>query len=153
MNEVPRNDRVRIAKGKLRGSALSWWNYIQGERIQNNKNMISSWEVMKAKIKQQFLHADHEVQFKKLQSLKQREMDVSAYMEEFHRLTLRAKKQEEEPKRVARYLNGLRMNIQEEISLLAPDTLGKCFQLALKVEEKLKRKSEQQQGGRSGRND
>ena len=72
LNEAPKNDRVRIAKGKLRGSSLSCWNYIQGERIQNNKSMISSWEVMKAKIKAQFLPADHEVQlFKKLQSLKQ----------------------------------------------------------------------------------
>ena len=78
---------------------------------------------------------------------------MNAYSEEFHRLTLKAKKQEEELERVARYLNGLRMKIQEEISLLALDTLGKCFQLALKVEEKLKRKSERRQGGRSGRND
>ena len=54
LNEVPKNDRVRIAKGKLRGSALLWWNYIQGERIQNNKSMISSWEVMKAKIRHNF---------------------------------------------------------------------------------------------------
>ena len=80
-------------------------------------------------------------------------MDVNAYIEEFYRITLRAKKQEEEPVIVARYLNGLRINIQEQICLLAQDTLGKCFQLALKVEEKLKRKSEQQQGERSGRNE
>ena len=78
---------------------------------------------------------------------------MNTYTEEFHRLTFRAKKQEEEPERVARYLNGLRMNIQEEINLLALDTLGKCFQLALKVEEELKRKGDQQQGGRSKRND
>lgn len=61
LNEVPKIDKVRIAKGKLRGSALSWWNYVQGERIKNNKNLISSWEVMKAKIKAQFLPVDHEV--------------------------------------------------------------------------------------------
>ena len=64
---------------------------------------------------------------------------MNDYMEEFHKLTLREKKQEEELERVARYLNGLRMSILEEISLLALDTLGKCFQLALKVKEKLKR--------------
>ena len=60
LNAVPKNDRVRIAKGKLRESALSWWNYIQGERLQNNKSMISSWEVMKEKINAQFIRADHE---------------------------------------------------------------------------------------------
>ena len=76
------------------------------------KSLLSSWEVMKEKIRAQFLPADHEMQlFKKLQSLKQREMDMNTYMEEFHRLILRAKKQEEEPERVASYLNGLGMSI------------------------------------------
>ena len=26
LNEVPKNDRVRIARRKLRGSTLSWWS-------------------------------------------------------------------------------------------------------------------------------
>ena len=72
LNDVPKNDIIRITEEKLREFSLLWWNYVQGERIQNNKSMISSWEVMKEKIKAQFLPPNHEVQlFKKLESLKQ----------------------------------------------------------------------------------
>lgn len=47
--------------------------------------------------------------YKKLQNLRQRELDVNAYIEEFHKLSLRSKKKhEEEADKVARYVNGLR---------------------------------------------
>lgn len=84
-------------------------------------------------------------------SLKKREMDVSAYREEFNKLILRARKQEEEVEKVARYLNGLRQNIQDEISMLAPETTYNCFQLSLREQDKIKRKSEFNQRGRGGK--
>ena len=56
--------------------------------------------------------------------------------------TLRSKKKEEESLKVARYLGGLKWNIQEELSLWAPTTIQRCHQLALKVEEKNKRKGD-----------
>lgn len=54
-------------------------------------------------------------------------MDVSTYIVEFNKLTLRARKQEEEVDKVARYLNGLRQNIQDEINMIAPNIVHKCF--------------------------
>lgn len=51
--------------------------------------MITSWERMKAKVKAQFMPIDYEVQmYKKLQNLRQRNLDVNAYMEEFHKFSL-----------------------------------------------------------------
>lgn len=89
---------------------------MQEEREQTGRKKINSWERMK-------MH-------KKLMSLKQREMDVStAYAEEFNKLTLRERKQEEEVDKVARYLNGLRQNIQDEISMMAPKIVHKCFSI------------------------
>ena len=43
---------------------------------------------------------------------------------------------------MARYLGGLKWNIQELLSLWAPTTVQRCHQLALKVEEKNKRKGD-----------
>ena len=40
-------------------------------------------------------------------------MDVSAYTQEFHTLTLRAKLYENKNKKLARYISGLRYNIQD----------------------------------------
>lgn len=107
---------------------------------------------MKAKVKVQFMPIEYEVQmYKMLQNLKQRDLDVNAYTEEFHKLSLRSKRQEEESEKVARYLNDLRMNIQDEINILAPEIVNKCFQLALRAKEKLKRSEQgnRDKGGRS----
>ena len=38
------------------------------------------------------------------------------------------------------------MNIQEELHLLSPNTIAKCYQLALKVEEKIKRQENNNRG-------
>ena len=59
-----------------------------------------------------------------------------------------------EPKnlKLARYLQGLKLSIQDELSLTTIATVHQCFMLASKVEERFKRRSEQ--GGRGrGRND
>jgi hypothetical protein len=65
--------------------------------------------------------------YKKLQGFKQKDLDVSGYTEEFHKISLRSKKQESEPEKLARYLSGLRTNIQDEITIMAPDIVNRCF--------------------------
>ena len=67
---------------------------------------------------------------------------MASYTEEFQRLCLRSKKQEEEPIKVARNLGGLKWNIQEKLSLWTPTTIQRCHQLALKVEENTRKKGE-----------
>ena len=54
-HDTPKKDRVRLAKGKLRGFSLSWWNCVQGERVKEGNNMMSSWDIMKARVKTHFL--------------------------------------------------------------------------------------------------
>jgi hypothetical protein len=50
---------------------------------------------------------------------------------------------------VARYLNGLRYEIQDELSMLTIRTVEDAYQMALKAEEKLSRKQGQRGRGRS----
>ena len=85
-------------------------------------------------------------------NLKQRDMDVMSYTKKFHTLSIRGGVEEEDEK-FARYMSGLKFNIQDEIGLNIPRTLGECFKLDIRVEEKLKRKSERQnnRGGSSMR--
>jgi hypothetical protein len=56
------------------------------------------------------------------------------------------KKDEE---KFARYINGLRYEIQDEISMMSMRTVEDAYQIALKVEEKLARKQSQRNRGRS----
>ena len=59
---------------------------------------------------------------------------------------------EPENLKLARYLQGLKLSIQDELSLTTITTIQQCFMLASKVEERFKRRSEQGGSGR-GRND
>jgi hypothetical protein len=75
-------------------------------------------------------------------------MTVKEYTEEFYRLNIRADHQESDDEKVARYLNGLRYDIQDELSMLTIRTVEDAYQLALKEEEKLSRKQGQRGRGR-----
>ncbi|XP_059067542.1 uncharacterized protein LOC131858346 [Cryptomeria japonica] len=141
------SQRVKLAKSKLKGPALSWWNFLQNERLEEGKEVISTWTRMKAELKRQFVPDDYEVTLhKKLQNLKQKDLDVSTYTQEFHNLTLKAKMFETEKQKLARYINGLKYSIQDELTLVNVESVHKCFQLALKIEEKQKRRGEQSKG-------
>ena len=67
-------------------------------------------------------------------------MKVKEYTEEFYKVSIRAGQIQDTNEKVARYANGLRMEIQDEISILSPKTVEEAYQMALKAEEKLPRK-------------
>jgi hypothetical protein len=46
-----------------------------------------------------------------MQGLRQKDMDVSRYTEQFHKLDIRASHDEDVEEKVARYLRGLKYNI------------------------------------------
>ena len=62
------------------------------------------------------------------------------YTEEFYKVKLRTGYVEESTKKDARYVNGIRMDIQEEISMISPRTMEEAYQCALRAEEKIARK-------------
>lgn len=120
--------KVKVAKTKMKGHALLWWDYEQAKRRKKGKAKIISWDKMIAKLKDKFLPRDYEVQlFKKLQSLKQRDLDVKEYTDEFYKLRIRVGRDEDEVEKVARYLGGLRFNIQDELVFANPRTVEELF--------------------------
>jgi hypothetical protein len=76
-------------------------------------------------------------------------MTVKEYTEEFYKLNIRAGHRESDDEKVARYLNGLRYDIQDELSMETIRTVEDAYQMALKAEEKLSRKQGQRGRGRS----
>jgi uncharacterized protein YjbK len=64
-------------------------------------------------------------------------MTVKEYTEEFYRMNIRACHHESNDEKVARYMNGLRYEIQDEMSMMTIRTVEDSYQMALKVEEKL----------------
>lgn len=97
--------------------------------------------VLKSKAK--FLPLDYQLSlFKRLQNLRQRETDIKEYTEEFYKLTIRVGHVEDDPEKIGRYVNGLCLNIQDEITLLNFRSIEEAYQSALKVEEKLSRRQQ-----------
>ena len=71
---------------------------------------------------------DYEVMLhKNLQNLKQKDMDVSAYTKQFLKLCMKTNIVEDEEEKLARYMNGLKAPIQEELSLHTPSLVNKCY--------------------------
>jgi len=67
-------------------------------------------------------------------NLKKRGMTVKEYTKEFYRVNLRAGYTEDTQKNTSRFLNGLRLEILYEISILSPKTIEEAYQSSLKVE-------------------
>eukprot|EP00253_Pinus_taeda_P024440 PITA_24440 len=75
-----------------------------------------------------------------MQNLRQRALTVKEYTKEFYKVSIRDGEAQNTDEMVARYMNVLGMDIQDEISLLSPKTVEEAYQIALKAEEKLMRK-------------
>ena len=67
-------------------------------------------------------------------------MTVRDYTEEFYKVNIKYGHMVDTPKRVDRYINGLRFDIQDELGLLSFKSVEEAYQVSLKDEEKLMRK-------------
>jgi hypothetical protein len=74
---------------------------------------------MIAKMKVKFIPRDYQITlFRHMQNLRKKLMTMREYTEEFYRLNIRAGHRESDDEKVARYLNGLRYDIQDELSMV-----------------------------------
>jgi flagellar motility protein MotE (MotC chaperone) len=148
--DIEEDKKVRHAVTKLKGHAALWWDELQADRRSKGKQKIKSWDRMIAKMKAKFIPRDYQITlFRRMQNLRQKLMTVKEYTEEFYKLNIRAGHRESDDEKVARYMNGLRYDIQDEMSMTTIRTVEDAYQMALKAEEKLSRKPAQRGRGRS----
>jgi hypothetical protein len=148
--DVEEDKKVKHAVTRLKGHATLWWDELQADRRCKGKQKIKSWDRMIAKMKAKFIPRDYQITlFRKMQNLRQKMMSVKEYTEEFYRLNIRAGHRESDEEKVARYMNGLRYDIQDEMSMMTIRMVEDAYQMALKAEEKLSRKQGQRGRGRS----
>ena len=99
---------------------------------------------MVSKIKKKFLPTDYQASLlRKMKILKQKDMTVKEYTDEFYRLDIRSRYVDDDVEKIVRYINGLRSKIQDEIGFLKLESVEEAYQYALKVEEILTKKHEQ----------
>eukprot|EP00253_Pinus_taeda_P033559 PITA_33559 len=105
------------------------------------KQPIKNWNIMVAKLKGKFFPSNYQqTLFRQMQNLRQRALTVKEYTKEFYKVSIRDGEAQNTDEMVARCMNVLGMDIQDEISLLSPKIVEEAYQIALKAEEKLMRK-------------
>lgn len=148
--EDEENKMVKFVVTRLKGHATIWWDKVQTSRMRKGKSKIKKWGKMVSKLKAKFFPKDYHLDlFKQFQNLKQKGMSVKEYIEEFYRLSIRVGHVEDDVEKIARYINGLRYEIQDEISLLILKIVEDSYQASLKAEEKILRKQSQRNRGKS----
>jgi hypothetical protein len=146
--DIEEDKMVKHAVTRLKGHAVLWWDELQAKHRRNGKKKIKNWDRMVAKLKAKFIPKDYQINlYRRLQNLKQRGLSVKEYTEEFYQLNIRVGQKENEDEKIARYINGLRYEIQEEISMMSVIIVEDAYQAALKVEGKLSRKQSQRSRG------
>jgi hypothetical protein len=74
---------------------------------------------MIAKMKAKLIPRDYQITlFRRMQNLRQKLMIVKEYIEEFYKLNIRKGHRESDDEKVARYMNGLRYDIQDEMNMV-----------------------------------
>jgi hypothetical protein len=93
---------------------------------------------MVAKMKAKFIPRDYQItMFWRIQNLRQKMMSVKEYTEEFYRINIRVGHLESDDEKVSRYMNGLRHDIQDEMSMVTIRNVEDSYQIDLKYEENL----------------
>jgi hypothetical protein len=117
--DVEEDKKVKHAVTRLKGHATLWWDELQADRRYKGKKKIKSWDRMITKTKVKFIPRDYQITlFRRMQNLRQKLMTVKEYTEEFYKMNIRAGHRESDDKNVARYMNGLRYDIQDEMSMV-----------------------------------
>jgi hypothetical protein len=117
--EIDDEKKVKHATTRLKGHANLWWEELQSDRRRKGKSKIKSWDRMVGKLKAKFVPNDYKLNlFRRLQNLKQKGLLVKEYTKEFHKLNIREGHRENDEEKVSRYINGLRYEIHDEISMI-----------------------------------
>lgn len=145
--DIKEDKWVKIVVTRLKGHVTLWWDNVQDERTKHEKPLIKSWDRMIVKMKGKFLPKYYQLSlYRHVHNLKQRLLAVKEYTEEFYKVNLRADYLENTLKKTTRYINGLKLEIQDEINMLSPRIMQEAYKFALKAEEKITRKKNSGRG-------
>jgi hypothetical protein len=136
--DIEEDRKVKHVVTRLKGHATLWWDELQDDRRCKGKKRIKIWDRMVAKMKAKFIPRDYQINmFRRMKNLRQKGMTVKEYTEEFYRLNIRVGHRESDDEKVARYMNGLRYDIQDEMSMVMIRNVEDAYQIALKERRKI----------------
>lgn len=102
---------------------------------------IDSWDKMKKHMRAVFLPPNYaRLIYQQLQNLRQGSRNVTDFTTEFYQLVARNDLSETDEQLVARYVGGLRIQIQDVLNMFDICTVSEAFSRALQLERQLSRR-------------
>ncbi|RVW85617.1 Transposon Ty3-G Gag-Pol polyprotein [Vitis vinifera] len=133
--------KVKLAMIEFTNYAIIWWDQLVMNRRRNYERFIETWEEMKATMRRRFVHSHYYRDlYHKLESLTQGYRSVDDYHKEMEIAMIRANVEEDKKATMARFLNGLNLDIANVVELQHYVELEDMVHMAIKVERQLKRK-------------
>ena len=133
--QIPRERCVPMLAMRFRGRATAWWTQLKTSRLRLEKPKIETWDKLKKHMKKTFLPYNYDqLLFQRLQNLRQGSRTVEEYATEFFLLLNRIDLRDSDRQLVARFIGGLRQQIQHTLNMFNPVTLSEAHQQALTVE-------------------
>ncbi|XP_078161156.1 uncharacterized protein LOC144556644 [Carex rostrata] len=138
LKDVPLEKRVPLVTIRFRDRAAAWWQSFKYRRYLDSLPPLNDWLDLKREMNREFLPLNYrQTLFQQFQSLSQGAKSVEEYTLEFYKLEARNQINETEDLRVARYLHGLRMNIQDMLVVHTFNNVGEAQSKAKAVEKQL----------------
>lgn len=145
--EVPEHKRVPLVTTRFRGHAASWWNQLKLSRTRRGKEKISSWDKLKKHMRKTFIPYNFErLLFQKFHIIRQCSRSVDDYSKEFFQMLTRIDIQDSEDQLVARFIAGIRPQLQNMLQQFDPCSVSEARQRALLVEQQTRVTSTQWSG-------
>ncbi|XP_074283823.1 uncharacterized protein LOC141608360 [Silene latifolia] len=136
---------------RLRRGASLWYECFKARRVRAGKKKITSWHVLKLKLRKRYVPATHRLTtYRNIVDLTQGRLSVLEYIEEFENLALMGDLVEDEDIKMARFLRGLNRSIANAVELQNYTDFDTLCSMCLKVEAQGKAKVTPTYGESSG---
>ena len=134
--DVPDNKQVPLVTTRFRSHATSWWSQLKLSRTRRGKEKISSWDKLKKHMRKTFIPYNFErLLFQKFHNIRQGNRSVEDYSTEFYKMMTQIDIHDSEDQLVARFIAGLRPQLQTMLHQFDPCSISEARQRALLVEQ------------------
>ncbi|XP_071901035.1 uncharacterized protein [Coffea arabica] len=140
-NDYTDAQKLRLAIVEFTDYAIVWWEQVVTSRRRCGELPITTWTELKRLMKRRFVPSHyHRDLYQKLQTLTQGQRSVEDYYKDMEISMLRANIQEDREATMARFLNGLRVEIADQLELQYYVEIEHMVEKAIKIEQRLKRR-------------
>ncbi|XP_027156394.1 uncharacterized protein LOC113757190 [Coffea eugenioides] len=140
-NTYSEEQKVKLAVIEFTDYAVVWWDQLSTSRRRSREPTIQTWTELRRLMRKRFVPSHYYRDlYQKLQTLNQGARSVEDYHKEMEILMLRADIMEDREATLARFLNGLRPEIADQVELHHYVELGDLVEKAIKIERRIKRR-------------